>query len=228
MALEGLDRLDNMSRKDLRKHAKESLDAYIENRGVDHHALLIDAQFYLRELQSRDERRSRRFDILLELVIIAMIGWEIYEGRQQGRILQDVQESSTVTARTLRALQGTMETMNGAIQSENEQANRVLIDATYSGDVLMVTNTGHPTLIIHAVRAGAVPVPPLIAPRSVSTGERLQLQTPVERAIQTALDTRQRYSMPLSWTLRTAVGTSTLRPRDSSGLIRAAEAAEFQ
>jgi hypothetical protein len=111
MMLEGSDKpdIDKLSRRELERRAKETFDEYIEKRGKDHHALLEDAQFYREELRSRAERRSRRVDIILEVLIILMIGYEIYEGWQQASILDRVATNAASTSTILESVQKTME-----------------------------------------------------------------------------------------------------------------------
>jgi hypothetical protein len=92
MALESLDTLKRMSHKELSKRAHETLEEYRNMRGTDQHTLLIDAEFYLRQLRDKEEQRSRRFEIFLEFVIIGLISWEIYDGRQQAKTLQAIQQ----------------------------------------------------------------------------------------------------------------------------------------
>jgi hypothetical protein len=66
-------------------------------------------------------------DLFLELVVIALIGWEIFMGYQQERmqsknfidqqrILKDMEESSKATAGTLASLKSTTEIMNQSVQ----------------------------------------------------------------------------------------------------------------
>jgi hypothetical protein len=207
MALESLDKINKLSSKELARRAKEALDSYIEKRGLDHHALLVDAQFYLGELQSRKERRSRRIDIFLELIIIGMIGWEIHEGNKQATTLQQMAGNAATTADVLKIVQTTMQSMNETIQAQNSEANRILLDARYSGNWLYVTNTGHPTIFIYAVRTGNLPAPPLTPTPNVSTGQRVQLPTPqVNETIETILKTRSRYVMPIKLELTDSTG----------------------
>jgi hypothetical protein len=174
---------------------------------MDHHALLADAQFYLGELQSRKERRSRRIDIFLELVIIGMIGWEIHDGNKQASALRDVAENAGTTASVLQTVQSTMEAMNKTIQAQNAEANRVLFDLNYSGDWLYLTNTGHPAIFIYSIHTGNLPVTPLTPTPNVSTGNRVQLPTPgVEQDFSATLKKQKRYVMPIALYLTDGAG----------------------
>jgi hypothetical protein len=67
MALESLDEIDKMSRKELWKRANDTLQEYRKMRGTDPHTLLIDAEFYLRQVRDKDERRRRLFELILEV-----------------------------------------------------------------------------------------------------------------------------------------------------------------
>jgi hypothetical protein len=92
MALESLDVIEKMSPKELLKRASQTLDEYRKMRGQDQHTLLIDSEFYLRALRDKQEQRSRRLEVLLELVIIGLIGLELYDGYQQAKTLEAIQQ----------------------------------------------------------------------------------------------------------------------------------------
>jgi hypothetical protein len=123
----------------------------------------------------------------------------------------------SATAKTLKDVGSAMATMNDAIQSQNREANRVLMDAMYSGDWLYITNTGRPTIVIHAIHAGSGEIPPITPPKSLSTGERAQLSTPVEHAFQTALKTRERYVLPVEVELEDGAGNQYIATMELVG-----------
>lgn len=122
---------------------------------IDKTALLLQAQFYMRELEERANSWVSIRDLVLEIVIIVLIGWEIYLGYQQGHQFSDaftkvqstlsgLQTSSAATANTLTALQSTTETMSGAIQKELELFYDVYVGIVYDNqsEKLTLVNLG--------------------------------------------------------------------------------------
>lgn len=90
------------------------------------------ARAWLTERADYHERREQWIsarDLILDLVIIALIGWEIHLGYQQERLqsrnfkeqqqsLTNLQNSSAETAKTLASLQRTTELMNTTLQMQ--------------------------------------------------------------------------------------------------------------
>jgi hypothetical protein len=147
--------LKKTNKKKLEAQAAATFDQYIDMRGLDYHAILVETQAYQSELRQREERRSRRFDLLLEFVIIALIGWEIYEGYQQARILEHLDQSSAATAQLLKSLQPTLEAMNGTLATQLQQANQVSIEGSYDGAILVtITNKGRPSVSVYGTKVG--------------------------------------------------------------------------
>ena len=97
--------------------------------------LMLEAQFYMQEMDRRDSSKDRRRDLWLEVVVIVLIGIEIVlslvgmkiaiqEGNAQATltekqtgILTSLQQSSSDTAQTLKGLLETTGTMNGSASS---------------------------------------------------------------------------------------------------------------
>ncbi len=89
-----------------------------------------DARDWLTERNSRQEYRERWIplrDFILEIAVVALIGWEIVLGirqekhqganfDQQQKVLTSMQKSSEGTAKTLTALENTTETMNKSVE----------------------------------------------------------------------------------------------------------------
>ena len=150
MKLEDSDKpdIDKMSRKELERKAHEAMGEYIEKRGKDHHALLEDAQFYREELRSRAERRSRRIDIFLELIIIAMIGWEIHEGRQQASTLDRVATNAASTSTILESVQKTMK--------ETQVIEDRLLALNYEVSVTLDFNLARPSISLQNIRPAKI------------------------------------------------------------------------
>src|SRR5580658_6064754 len=97
--------LEKLSRRELRARADEVFkDA--ETRGAGY---LIGAQFYIGELERRADSRTSIRDLILEVVVIGMIGWEIWIGyradkaqednfRVEKTVLENLRDSSSATA----------------------------------------------------------------------------------------------------------------------------------
>jgi cytoskeletal protein RodZ len=122
-----VEELEKVSKKELRKRANEFF-SLLDNCGHEQEpAVLAKAQFYLRQLEHRWDSWVSTRDLILELVVIGLIGGEIYMGvRQehqqtqnfnaQQQVLQNLQTSSQATADTLTSLKTTTEAMNQSVQ----------------------------------------------------------------------------------------------------------------
>jgi hypothetical protein len=211
--------LRKIKKRDLEENVAATFDEYVEKRGIDSHALLVETQTYQQELRRREERKSRLVDLGLEFLIVVLIGWEIWEGRSQSDALSKVAKSAEATATALQTVQSTMQAMNDTIQAQNAEANRVLLDARYAGNWLYLTNTGHPTIFVYVVRTDDLPVPPLTPTPNISTGQRVQLPAPqVEEAFQEKLKTRTRYVMPIELDLTDGTGEQYIARSELVGI----------
>jgi hypothetical protein len=122
-----VEELEKLSKKELRKRANEFF-YMLDNCGHEQEpAVLAKAQFYLRQLEHRWDSWVSTRDLILELVVIALIGGEIYMGVRQERqqtqnfnaqqvVLQNMQTSSRATADTLTSLKTITEVMNTSVQ----------------------------------------------------------------------------------------------------------------
>ena len=122
-----VEELEKLSKKELRKRANEFF-SLLDNCGYEQEpAVLAKAQFYLRQLEHRWDSWVSTRDLILELVVIALIGGEIYMGVRQERqqmqnfnaqqaVLQNLQTSSQATAEKLTSLNTTTEAMNTSVQ----------------------------------------------------------------------------------------------------------------
>lgn len=121
----------------------------------------IAAQFYVSELDRRENRRTnkerdrietrrRRVDLLIEFLIVVLIGLEIVLGihasRQQTKdaaaqvaaqqsmqtVLRQMEITSAATAKTMTALEATTETMNGSLQKQVALFYDVQVNVVYN------------------------------------------------------------------------------------------------
>jgi hypothetical protein len=119
--------LEKLSKKELRKRANDYFAQLATCGHEQEPAVLAKAQFYLRQLEHRWDSRISTRDLILEIIVILLIGGEIYMGiRQEGHqranfndqqgVLKNMLTSSQKTADTLTALKSTTEVMNEAVK----------------------------------------------------------------------------------------------------------------
>jgi Tfp pilus assembly protein PilO len=100
----------------------------IEAGDDERSALIAQAEFLMRELDRRHDSWVSLRDFILDIVVIALIGWEIHMSyraeslqtenfKQEKEVFENLDKSSAATASTLKALSDTTQTMNKAIQS---------------------------------------------------------------------------------------------------------------
>ena len=81
---------EKATEKDLRRNANECFDKLRDGGSQEHPALLLSAQFYMDEIERREHDRVARRDLVLELVVILLIGLELYFGITGGNAQVDV------------------------------------------------------------------------------------------------------------------------------------------
>jgi len=73
--------------------------------------LLLEAQFYLAAVvRKRDEKVARR-DFWMEVAIIVLIGLELFEGYQQGKLLDKMDTSTAATATAMGIAKDSLKTL---------------------------------------------------------------------------------------------------------------------
>lgn len=108
---------ETASLKTLRREAKFCFSEYQDPNtgGMDKPALLLEAQFYMNEMDRRHGNRVANRDLILELIVIALILGEIimsvYEGNiqakliaQENAVLQHLDDSTKKTAESMGTL----------------------------------------------------------------------------------------------------------------------------
>lgn len=144
-----LEQMRQLSDEQITVHVNERLapDAGMGNQFFAQPADFLAAQFYVSELNRRENRRANaerdrietrrhRIDMAIDVLIVLLIGVEIFlgisAGRQQSKqaaqelkafgdmqsVMSDLQKSSQATAASLDALRGTTESMNAAVQKQ--------------------------------------------------------------------------------------------------------------
>jgi|HubBroStandDraft_6_1064221.scaffolds.fasta_scaffold13708_2 hypothetical protein len=114
---------------------------YFERYGENVIAMMVSSGFtgnvanardWLTERADARERRERWIsgrDLFLEIVIIALIGWEIHEGRQQAKVLEHMDSTSGDTASAMKTARDSLKSLadaqNEALKIlQQEQAER--------------------------------------------------------------------------------------------------------
>jgi hypothetical protein len=103
---------ENATEKNLRLKANECFERLAESGTHERPALLLEAKFYLDEIEHRkqDKVASRDFKmellaIGLEIIVILLIGLELVDGSQQSKALEATAQSASATAASVSSLQ---------------------------------------------------------------------------------------------------------------------------
>lgn len=116
---------ENAKEKDLRRKANECFEKLDNSGSHEKPALLIEAQFYMDEIERRKQDSIAMRDLILELVVIALIALELYfgitGGNQQLDVLQKLNKSATETASTLTTLSEEQKAVLRAIDELNRK-----------------------------------------------------------------------------------------------------------
>ena len=146
-----VEQLEKLSKKELRTKANEFF-SQLKTCGYEQEpAVLAKAQFYLRQLEHRWDSWVSTRDLILEIIVILLIGGEIYLGIRQERqqtqnfnaqqqVLQNPQTSSKATADTLTSLKTTTEAMNQSVQ---RSAAATEANAATSAQTLHMSERGY-------------------------------------------------------------------------------------
>ena len=130
-----IESIRKLSKNDLRARINELLAALEAANPEERELISYKADFYIRELDRKRDYWSwvSTRDLILEIVVIALIGWEIFlsiraEHQQsdnfdaQQKVLKDMQTSTKDTATTLGLLKTTTETMSRGVERNAEAA----------------------------------------------------------------------------------------------------------
>ncbi|HYU45933.1 MAG TPA: hypothetical protein VEK84_07115 [Terriglobales bacterium] len=127
--------LAHLSERELRQRANESFAQAESAGGLDKPYLLAEAQFYLRELERRADARISLRDLILEVVVIVLIGFEIVigvvgirEGTEQFRLaadaliaLKSLQKEQEKSSGVLDSARKALETQVSIVQEQNHR-----------------------------------------------------------------------------------------------------------
>src|SRR5713226_7504773 len=152
-----LKEIERLKKKDLKQRVDEAF-AKADEKGPGY---LAEAQFYMRELEHRRDSFTSIRDLILEIIVIALIGWEIhmsYRGERlesqnfekEQAVFANLQASSAATAKTLESLQKTTEEMNKNIETEVGLNYDVAVEVTFDNQVkhVNISNKGRTNVYV--------------------------------------------------------------------------------
>jgi hypothetical protein len=97
---------------DLREKANECFNRLHDSGSHEIPALLIEAQFYMDEIERRKQDKVAKRDFImewlaigLEIIVILLIVFELIEGGEQSKALEAVANSESATAASVSSLQ---------------------------------------------------------------------------------------------------------------------------
>jgi hypothetical protein len=138
-----LEDLSRMRVPELRQRASEVL-AQLEGDGVgklDQGPILSEAQFYIDEIERRNQSRTARRDLILEIVVIVLIGLELYFGitggnqqlavlqkmdKSAGQQLEDLQKLNTSADETARITKSLREEQDVALATQQQTLQMIV------------------------------------------------------------------------------------------------------
>ncbi len=156
--------------------ANELRTIYATDETVEH------ARTWLTE-RSRSRRWRERITFSLEILVVLLIGWEIYLGyqqeqlqsrnfKEQQQVLTNLQNSSAATAKTLASLQSTTELMNTTQQMQLEALKKSEAQAKRSAEAAEA-NASTASQSLHVSERAYVHMTPYLA-KPPTVGEKIQ------------------------------------------------------
>jgi len=191
----------------------------------------LQAQFYLAEIDRRQAEIDRQKgawiaqrDFWMDVTIIILIIGELIfgyiafrEGAQQTRVLEELQRSTSATAKTLVALEATTERMNGAIQAELALSSRIALDIVFDGGILNITNKGPVNVALHGWRINRSQPVMEEQPIILIAGMFSQVHTGAYEELRKLAENHARLVLPLELYLEANDGTEYIATGDLVG-----------
>jgi hypothetical protein len=161
-----LEELESLSKEDLRQKANEAFaqteTSYVAQRDRDKY--YSEARFYVDEIERRSTSWVSIRDFVLEVVVIALIGWEIYMGyrqetqqsqsfQQEQAIWKNMEASSDATAKQSQATARQLESVNQSMES-TKNAVQGQLAVSYDPSVLVQFLA---TQMLHVLNNGGCP-----------------------------------------------------------------------
>ena len=138
-----VEEFERTTKKQLREKANDCFARLDTAGGLDRPAILAEAQFYIQEIDRRYESWISWRDLILEIVVIVLIGLELYfgitEGNKQAIILDQVNSSTAATAATTKSLQqaqqDSLREQSKSLDSLKQMNDKLQISLQKTGDM---------------------------------------------------------------------------------------------
>jgi hypothetical protein len=119
---------EKAKKRELKAEAKKCFDIAQHPATLNEYqaAKLLEAQFYMQELDRRHDSWISWRDFVLEAIVIALIGCEIVLGSKQDAVLNNLEKSASATAGTLQALQSIVTALSVDVVANPDQ-NTIII-----------------------------------------------------------------------------------------------------
>jgi hypothetical protein len=150
--------VEKLTKKELRAQIDKCFRE-AEEQGRERGPLYAQAQFYMRELEHRRDSLVSIRDLLLEIAVIVLIGWEIHmsyraehlqsnNAKEEGQILTHLADSSRATANILTALSKTTDLMAKTVQEQLELNYEVMLESHFDKEkkAINITNDSRTTV----------------------------------------------------------------------------------
>jgi hypothetical protein len=151
-----LEVIEKMSRKELKRAMLMCFSCAPEAQPVDRLAVLQEAQFYSRELERRHDSWTSLRDLILEIFVIFLIGWEIHMSYRAERLERDNFDAENIVFQNLEKSLGatvdTMVAMNKNVHAQLDLYYEPSVDLTYDAGKVVAHNYGHTSIAILATK----------------------------------------------------------------------------
>lgn len=121
-----VEEFEKTTKVELRQKANECFDKSEVAGSLDRPGLLLEAKFYLDEIERREQAWITSRDFFLEIIIIVLIGLELYFGITGGNaqldVLAKLNSSASETAASLKSLQ---EKQQAALDAQEQSLQRL-------------------------------------------------------------------------------------------------------
>jgi hypothetical protein len=177
-----LEELKKLSKKQLKEKIDDCFNRAESSGGLDQGPLYEQAHFFIQELDRRHDSWISTRDLILEIVVIALIGWEINLGIRQGDqqskqfeqeqgVMTSLGQSAASTAEILTALEATLD-LKGLDSHQPVNHLPVSVDINYNPEEksLTLTNLGSSNIEVLEYQFDGRRGPKLHSPQKVVPG----------------------------------------------------------
>jgi hypothetical protein len=189
-----------LSRKELRAKIRKCLEM-VSVPGADRGSFLAQAQIYIQELDHRSDYWVSLRDLILEVIVIALILWEIHMGyRQQTHedqafetqktIWTSMQTSSDATAKSLVSVKDVLGEMKISLNKQVQLYYDVQTNVIYNeaSKKLVLINSGRGNITVWSQSLGEVGTPMTAYKKPVLVAPNNTLESQLEDFIKQLID----------------------------------------